>query len=158
VLDYFQARTRTANDRQLSQLAELFGAARYRPAEPVLRPLVRSGGGPETRAAACWALGYLNEGKPDAALTAAFAGRVAAVVPGDLEDERVRWMSAIALGRMKAAEALPALRKFCPDGKLSRDPVNNACGWAIARITGVPLPPPGTIEVPQRVWFLTSVK
>jgi hypothetical protein len=33
--------------------------------------------------------------------------------------------------------------------------VNNACGWAIARITGEPMTPAGVIERPDRRWFVS---
>ena len=64
------------------------------------------------------------------------------------EDYRVRWMSAVTLGRMRAANQLPALRRFYPALKPSLDQVNNACGWAIQQLTGEPMPPPGEILVP----------
>jgi hypothetical protein len=88
-------------------------------------------------------------------VAAVLAGRVAAVRPFDLEDDRVRRMAAVTLGRMKAAGALPTLREFYREKKPTLDRVANACGWAVERITGEVVPPPGTVELIQRNWFLT---
>jgi hypothetical protein len=154
-----------AVDRQLAQLAQLLGRAKHAPADGLLLRLVPptadqgpNPAGPETRAAAAWALGWLHEGAADAAVAGLLAGRVRAVNPGDLEDPRVRWMSAVALGRLKAAGELPTLRKFYVDRKPSLDPVNNACGWAIERITGEKVPPPGVVERFRTDWFLVPVE
>jgi HEAT repeat protein len=171
VLDYVRANTRPGNnperrkisadllDRQLAQLIQLLGAVRYQPADLVLRPLIppKAPAGFETRAAAAWALGYLHEGKPIAEVATPLAGRVAAVVPGDVEEPRVRWMCAVALGRMKAADSLPTLEQFYPSKKPALDPVNNACGWAIEQITGNRMPAPEDIILPQRGWFLVTI-
>ena len=70
------------------------------------------------------------------------------------EDLRVRRMCAITLGRIGAKETLPTLRKHYRDGKPSGDYVNNACGWAIERLTGEKYPLPKTIYAVQRDWFL----
>ena len=56
------------------------------------------------------------------------------------EDERVRRMAAVTLGRMKAAQALPALRKY-GSGPPSENTTGNAAGWALAQITGEAIPP-----------------
>ncbi len=71
------------------------------------------------------------------------------------EDQRVRTMSAITLGRLRAEKALPSLHIYCPDGEASINSVNNACGWAIERITGKAMRPPRPLRQAQREWFLT---
>lgn len=154
----------SGDDAKLAQLVQFLGQSKYRPADPVLRklipPLFGSGltAGHETRAAAVWALGMIHDGTPNPELLSLFSGRLAAVNPGDLEDTRVRRMSATSLGRMKAADSVPLLRKFYPAQKPSLDVVSNACGWAIEQITGEKVPAPGTVEVPQRDWFLSPLK
>ena len=70
------------------------------------------------------------------------------------EDLRVRRMVAITLGRMRAKETLPSLRRHFPDGEPSPNMVNNACGWAIGQITGEAMPPPRTFEGKYQDWFL----
>ena len=154
-----RGRSAEAVDLQLSHLAQFLGMSKYRPADATLRELVppQQRAGAETRAAAVWALGLLHEAKPDPRLVGALAGRIAAVMPGDLEDNRVRRMSAVTLGRLKAADGLPTLRQFYRNKQQSLDVVNNGCGWAIEQITGEKVPD-GTAEVPQRDWFLLPIK
>jgi HEAT repeat protein len=154
-----------AVDGQLCQLVQFLGQASYGAADATLRGLVPryiSGPagitplGPETRAAACWALGLMHEGTPVPDLIALFVGRLTDTPTGPPgpEDVRVRSMSAIALGRIKAQEALPILRKYYPSPKPSRERVGKACAWAVAALTGEKMPEPGTIEDLQQGWFL----
>ena len=65
-------------------------------------------------------------------------------------------MAATALGWMKAQDALPHLRGWYGEKKPTLSPVNNACGWAIERITGERVPAPEDILLPQRGWFLVN--
>ena len=109
--------------------------------------------GPESRAAAIWALGLIHQKAPPADLVEELIGRVTDENVFEPEDENVRRMSAIALGRMKAPEAVSAVRKYYPR-KLSLDPFMNACGWALQEIAGEPLPRSGTVDVFQTGWFL----
>jgi HEAT repeat protein len=148
-----------ALDDQLSQLCQFLGKVRHLPADATLRAMVpaRPERMSESRAAACWALGLFHEGKTVAPLATAFAGRVAAVKPFDIEDDRVRRMCAIGLGRMKAQAALPTLKEFCPGMEFSTHDVNNACGWAIEQVTGTKLPPPKPVKYSQRLWFLVPL-
>jgi hypothetical protein len=75
------------------------------------------------------------------------------------DDGRVRRMAAIALARMNAKGAVPSLRLFFQNRKPSFDPVNNACGWAIERLTGEVMPPPTPIVWRVRGdWFLSPHK
>jgi HEAT repeat protein len=147
-------------DHALSQLHQFLGKQKYRPAEAVLRrfiPKFALGFTGESRAAAIWALGLILEGKTDNALAAALEGRLNDT-GNPPEDFRVRWMCAVTLGRLKAKDTLPSLRRHCSGFKPTRDPVNNACGWAIERITGEKMPPPETIVREQRDWFLVPDK
>jgi HEAT repeat protein len=142
-------------DHQLSQLNQLLGQQKYQPAEPVLRLFVpkRINVG-ECRAAAIWALGLLHEDKLDAGLASELMGRLndrARIPP---EDARVPRMAAISLGRMKAVEALPTLRRYYSGGP-PPDGTPGACAWAIERITGEPTPALVTVRLLQLDWFLT---
>ena len=161
--------TAEALDRHLSHLVQFLGQARYRPADPTLRALVprflRAGMPPEftpvgaeTRAAAIWALGLLHEGKPEDELVELIETRLTGDGAMGHDDERVRRMAAVALGRMQAKQSLPVLRDLSDGNRPSGDAVANACRWSVARQTGDPLPPAGTIETPQRDWFLCPVK
>jgi HEAT repeat protein len=144
---------------QLSQLNQFLGQRRYAPAEPALRNFVpRPSADPEARAAAIWALGLIHEGRTDSALVTALLGRLNDVRSAPIEDERVRQMCAITVARMKVKdkETLANLRRYCPDLKPVRDFVHNACGWAIAQLTGEVVPPPQAIRSAQIDWFLTA--
>jgi HEAT repeat protein len=144
-------------DHQLSQLNQFLGRQKYSPASAVLQRFIPRGqaGLLESRAAAIWALGLIHEGKPVASVATALQRRLQDLSVMPPEDIRVAWMSAIALGRMKAKAILPTLRKYYFAKEPTSDPVNNACGWAIEQITGEAVPAPRTIR--QRVidWFLT---
>jgi HEAT repeat protein len=146
-------------DRQLAQLAQSLGRARYSPAAPVLARFVpkQLGVGPESRAAAVWALGLIHQQAPPAGLVQELIGRLtdeSVVMPEDLG---VRSMCAVALGRMKIEEAVTPLRKYYPK-KLSTERLPNACGWALQQITGEMLPASGTAEVVQKGWFLDPIE
>lgn len=150
-------------DHQFSQLNQFLGRQKYEPADALLRQFIprmekpmQSAVCPESRAAAIWALGLIHEGTPDAPLTGALIARLndAASIPP--EDARVRCMCAVSLGRMKANDALASLRAGYSEGQSSLDPLNNACGWAVARLTGEAVPSPKTIQRVRRDWFLVS--
>jgi HEAT repeat protein len=152
-------------DQQLSQLIQFIGQAKYKEAEETLRALVPRGGlpqltpvGGETRAAAIWVLGLLHEGDPQADLVSLIEGRLTGDLGIGPDDPRVRRMSAIALGRMKAKQSLPALREFSGGEYPSADLISHACRWSISRLTGEPLRPQAVIEVPQQDWFLIPVR
>jgi HEAT repeat protein len=140
-------------DHQLSQLNQLLGRRKYPPADVVLRQFVPRPAGvglawPECRASAVWALGQLHEGKPDSELVAAVEARLNDSIPAvnrAPENHMVRRMAAVTLGLMNAKSALPSLRRHHDVSKLSLDPVSNACGWAIERLTGEVFPRPGPV-------------
>jgi len=153
-------------DRQLSHLVQFLGQSRYQPSEALIRQLLPrpldtgNPAGTETRAAAAWALGFLNEKKPDPEVIVALESRLKDLGGGARrppEERQVRWESAISLGRMKARVALGSLRRFYAK-KASLDPVSNACGWALEQITGEKMPPPEIAEYPVERWFLTPLK
>lgn len=139
---------------QAQQMHQLFGILRYRPADDLLRQYVpKTPVDPNARSAAVWALGLIHENEPDCDLAPLFAERLADVASVPPEWMQVRWMSAVGIGRMKAASQLDTLRQFA-----ARDTMFNPSGiasyWAIERITGEPMPP-SPVSV-RRVggWFL----
>jgi hypothetical protein len=146
---------RAAIDLQVAQLAQSLGRARYAPAAPVLARFVPKQWniGPVSRAAAIWALGLVHGQNPPAGLVEELIDRLSddsVIMPEDLG---VRRMCAVALGRMKAAEAVRPLRKYYPKN-LTTEAFPNACGWALEQLTGEKLPASGTAEVIQKGWFL----
>lgn len=146
-------------DHQLSQLMQFLGQRRYAPAEGVMRQFAGLGVGlvNETRCASVWGLGMIHEGKPVRDLGRQFEGMIRAArapVPG--ENIIVARMAVVSLGRMKAKDHLAVLREYY-DGKPTRDPFNNSCGWAIEQITGEKVPDPGIERIVRYDWFLIPV-
>ena len=148
-----------AIDHQLSQLNQFLGQQKHAAADEVLRRfLPRTLGvapGAESRAAAVWALGLIHEGKKNPDLVRLMEERLNATSTIPPEYPQVRRMAALALGRLQGKEALPSLRRYFTDRQPSDNPINNACGWAIERLTGEAVPPPKPIPKPQGGWFLT---
>ncbi|MCI0642441.1 MAG: hypothetical protein L0Y72_31105 [Gemmataceae bacterium] len=143
-------------EHQLSQVNQLLGQQKHVAASATLRKLIPRKAerfGQEARASAIWALGLLHDGKADAKLAAQLEARLNDVKSMPPEDNRVRWMSAITLGRMQAKESVDSLRSYF-GGQISDNQVGNACGWAIARLTGEPLLPAPTFTIQRLDWFL----
>jgi HEAT repeat protein len=143
---------------QLSQLNQFLGEQKYADADAMLRRFIPHHADKpldECRGAAIWALGRIHEGKMEQALADALSDRLNDIRSIPPEDMRVRRMSAVGLGRMKVEAALPNLRLYCPEHEASGDSVHDACGWAIAQITGEAMLPPKTVRAVRRDWFLT---
>jgi HEAT repeat protein len=140
-------------DEQLSQLAQLIGQRKYAPASTPFRALIPPAGGPiETRAAGIWALGQIHDGQRDLGFERLLEGRLNAIQPMDVELPIVRRMCAMSLGRVHATATVASLRRHY-SGRPVRDDVSNACGWALERITGEKMPPPGIDEEKQVGFF-----
>lgn len=144
-------------DLQLSQLNQLLGNRKYAPADGLMRRFVPRADPlqiPEARAAAIHALGLIHAGKADAGLAGALTGRLHDTLSMPPEDQRVRLTAAFALGRVKVKSTVADLKKYCGSGKVTQEGVNNACLWAIAEITGEPMPRPMPETIVPRNWFL----
>jgi HEAT repeat protein len=102
-------------------------------------------------------LGHFYAGQPDNPYVDVLVERLADVYSQPPEHERVRQMCAVSLGRMKAAAALPTLRRFYQT-EGSNMPAGLACGWAIQQITGEPYQPPKQILLYRQGWFLSPWK
>jgi hypothetical protein len=144
-------------DHQLSQLNQFLGKERYRAAAdvlPELIPKMANAEGNEARASAIWALGLIHQGKVALDIATAVEQRLNDFGTLPPEAPQVRIMAAVALGRMKADKALSSLENHYPYRKPSRDPLNNACGWALERLTGQRMPAPVPIHQTVRDGFL----
>lgn len=86
-------------------------------------------------------------------MTAAVEERLNDTMSMPPEDTRVRYMSAITLGRLKTTKTVDSLRRYYAR-EATEDLINNACGWAIEQITGEVMPPPKTIRKVRQSWFL----
>jgi HEAT repeat protein len=143
-------------DHQMSQLNQLMGLLGYGMADSVLQQFIPKSmpyTGNEARAAAVWALGKIHAGKTLPALARALEERLNDIGRPP-ETAQVRLMSAIALARIGAKQALPSLRKHLRAQQLSEEPVDNACGWAVEHLTGEVMLPPWTVRKQQIDWFL----
>ncbi len=147
---------RSAWDQQLSQLIQALGEFRYAEADKICTvcvtrtPII----GIETRTAAIWALGHIHAGKPDPALAKKLTDRLTDIDGNVPEDVRVRRMSAVSLGRMKAESELQALEKFTDDPGT----VGGACIWAVHEINGKTFPSPKPYIRLKTGWFLEPIQ
>jgi HEAT repeat protein len=142
-------------DEQVAHLLELLGELRYAPAEPLLRRHVPKNFsyGLLSRGAAIWGLGLLHEGQPDEELAAQLNERLHDLDPFNPEAPLVRQMSAITIGRMKAASQMASLRTLLGP-VVGVDPVSFAIRWAILNTTGEALPIPDKVVQYRTDWFL----
>lgn len=143
-------------DLQVAQLNQLIGHLKYAPAVDTLKryvPRMDQAGPNESRGSAIWALGLILEGKPDPALAKQLITRAEDVLSNPPEDERVRTMSLITLGRMGAKEMIARIRALNP-GDGSYYPA----AWALERMTGEPMGKAKVSELVDRDWFLKSLE
>jgi HEAT repeat protein len=96
----------------------------------------------------------IHEAKPTERVVAILEERLNDTNQLPLEDDRVRRMAGISLGRLGAKEALPSLVKNCFDRLPPTNSVEAACHWAIEKLTGEQAVPPKVIERVDRDWFL----
>jgi len=151
----------TLTDHQLSQLHQLLGQQRYKLADSALRRYVPRRANetwPEARASAIWALGMIYEGKQPAGVVKILEERLNDTMQLPVEDDRIRRMAAISLGRMQAKSALPSLEKNCFDRQPPIDSVQTACQWAIEQLTGDKAVAPKVIQKVDRDWFLVPME
>jgi len=143
---------------ELSQLCQAMGEFQYQPAMSMLTPLVPKSRNDDglVRGSAVWALGRMHEGRPDAALASAFAGRLADVHGLEAEGSKVRRFSAIAIGMMKAKGHHDVLEEFYkkPDRTIE---IDQACHWALQKTEGKSYPPPAVHIRQARGWFIEPI-
>ncbi|NIL95874.1 MAG: hypothetical protein GTO53_01325 [Planctomycetales bacterium] len=111
----------------------LFAEFLPRPPEPdpFGPPVVQVVRLPQPRAAALWALAACYADQPDPQVVEA----VSHLFSDALEEEDLRAVAAIGLGRLKSKSSLSLLRsKFHPDDRYSH--LGHACSWALQQITG----------------------
>jgi HEAT repeat protein len=138
---------------QVAHLFTALGTLRYKEAEPLFREYLPKQPylGRESRAAAGWAIGLLHENDPQPDLVKILLERLNDANSMEPEDEMMRQMCALSLGRMNAQDAIPSLERYTLPG------AGQACGWALEKLTGRKPP-----ELPKSVyeesgWFLTPL-
>ncbi len=135
-------------DLQVAHLFEAFSVLKYREAEPLLRKHVPKELklGEYSRSAAIWSLGKFYENNVDEDLAKQLIARAADSASIPTEMVRVREMSAVTLGRMKAMSQLPRLRELMgPSPELSQEA--SCMRWAIMQMTGETLPEPTAVKM-----------
>lgn len=146
-------------DRQVAHLCEAMGLMNFAPAEPLLVRYIPKdyAMGELSRSAAIWALGLLHAGQPDEALAGQLAGRLTdppSAVPPEMP--KVRTLSAVSLGRMRAASQVDAMKNY-RELILANNYPTWAINWAVKEITGEELAPPATPTDSKGGWFLESL-
>ncbi len=140
---------------QVAHLFIAFGDQRYLESEPLLTAYIPKSTalGHYSRPAAAWALGMLHEDDAKSELIRILDERLLDVGGLFPENEDVRRMSAISLGRMKAETALADLRKFGEGPAV----VARACQWSLQRLTGKEPPSVPTTVTEIEGWFLQPI-
>ncbi|MHB8970828.1 MAG: HEAT repeat domain-containing protein [Pirellulaceae bacterium] len=141
---------------QLSYLAQALGRLKVAAADGVLRKYVPKNLAVHrtARAAAIWALGLIHAEQPDDKLADQFLERLLDAYSMVPEDAEVARMSAVSLGRLKAAHTLEGLRHTRAISGL-QSPIGHASAWAIQQITGEAIGEIEPIVEMQSGWFLT---
>ena len=124
------------DEQRISFLLEAFGSQKFQDADALLRLYIPKADGVKrlpsrTRLSAIWAIGKLYANQANADLRKQLEDRVndmAPVVPELLE---IRFVSAIALGRMGDKEATDTLTKYIGQ---SGDTLHEACNWALREL------------------------
>ena len=86
--------------------------------------------------AAIWELGKIHEATPNEEVAKLFADRLSDIYGTEPEDPRVRALSAVGIGRIKAQSQLPVLQEFANWQEFP----GVASLWAISQLEGKPLP------------------
>ena len=146
------------NNERLVQLMQAFGQRQYKPATDIIWRLI-----PKTfrfslreRVAAIWALGHIVTGDKKSELSKLLIERLSDVESLPPEDNSVRTMSAVSLGRIEAADAVTSLRKFYEYDSPQTN-VGFACRWSIQKITGERLPGPKPRTIGSGPWKLAPL-
>jgi len=125
------------DEQRISFLLEAFGSQKFQDSDALLRLYIPKADGVKrlpsrTRLSAIWAIGKLYANQANADLRIQLEDRVndmAPVVPELLE---IRFVSAIALGRMGDKEATGTLTKYIGQ---SGDTLHEACNWALRELS-----------------------
>ncbi|MGE0759003.1 MAG: HEAT repeat domain-containing protein [Pirellulaceae bacterium] len=146
-------------NEQHAQLFQSFGLERFAAAEPLMRRYVGKNMvfQARSRAAACWALGFLHEGKPDVQLAQQFAARLSDVNSQIPEEPEVRRMCAVSLGRMRATSTVPTLKTYAEYDSVYSD-VGQAAWWAVEEMTDETRPAAPPLEKYILGWFLQPIE
>jgi len=150
-----EALTPPAVDVQVAHLFEAMGRMKYAAAEPLMRQHVPKNLtlGPQARAGAVYALGWLYESRVDEELAKQLMARLMDSAGEPPEVEPVRLLSAISIGRMKAQSQLASLKKLA-GSPIRPDPVSHSVRWSVQQISGEEIPLEPMHPQLRGGWFL----
>jgi HEAT repeat protein len=164
VLAFAEARTKAPQpitretDDRLAHLFELLGRLKVVAALPLLEMYVPKSAtfGVNSRAAAVWGLGVIQEGHANERLSTQLLERVNDTMSSPPEELKVRRASILSLGRLRAKTQLPGLKQLIGE-QVDNDWLELSARWAIQQISGETLPigPPLVLE--QTGWFLEPI-
>lgn len=154
-----QATMLTAVDAQVALLCETLGLMKYAPSEELLRRYVPKDltMGELSRGAAIWGLGKLHADKPDEDLAKQFFERLTDPSIEPQETDRVRIMSVIAMGTMKAKSQVEPLRTSSA-AAVAPTRQYMAIRWAMQVLAGEKMPEPKPAVLTQYGWFLEPLE
>lgn len=149
----------TEIELQVAHLFEALGLMQHLPADVLLRRYLPKDSrlGEFSRSAAIWGLGHMHAGRADEPLAVLMVERLTespAAIP--FEFTRVRWASAVSLGRLRATSQVPRMREFLGPA-VSPVVTSLAIRWAINEITGELLPNAKPMVISKTGWFLESL-
>lgn len=146
-------------DIQVALLLETLGLMKYAPGEEILKLYIPKNFqmGDFSRGAAVWGLGKFHANKPDEGLAKQFFERLTDPEIEPPETERVRVMSVIAMGTMKAKSQAELLRTT-PEATVAPIRVYMAMRWTMQTLTGEKFPEPPPAIVTQYGWFLEPLE
>jgi HEAT repeat protein len=144
-----------AIDIQMAHLFELLGKLKAVEAIPLLEVYVPKTEkfGFNSRAAAIWSLGVIQEGQVNEPLAKKLLERFLDTLASPPEAFEVRRVSVLSLGRLRAKNRLPALRQALGEA-VDQDWMELTIRHAITQISGevIPVQPPVTLF--RTGWFL----
>lgn len=127
------------DEQRIAFLLEAFGDRQFQDAESLLRLYIPKADGVKrlpsrTRLSGIWAIGKLYANRPDVELRKQFEDRVNDMARIDGELLEVRFVSAIALGRMGDKAAAETLSKYLGE---SGNTLHEASSWALKQFTAL---------------------
>lgn len=149
----------THTDRQVAHLFELLGVLKATSAIPLLETFVpkETAAGPDTRAAAIWSLGLIQEGQTNEKLSVQLLQRAMDTITNPPEHDTVRRAAVLSLGRLRAAPQVRGLKQLV-NNKITNTTMDLTVRWAISEITGEKLPIEPLPSVERSGWFLESTR
>lgn len=123
------------DEQRIAFLLEAFGSQQFQEADALLRLYIPKADGlkrlpSRTRLSGIWAIGKLYTNRPDESIRMQLEERVNDMAPVIPELLEIRFVSAIALGRMRDKAASETLSKYLVE---PGDTLHEACSWSLSQ-------------------------